>query len=141
MLGLRSRAPSLGIAMSDNKKLMGVEEVIGLGVGRWSVWIKDVRERHSGRTIFLVIKTILFCCWHKRERSDGRHGMRMRRRRRGRRGYWWRARRWGLYVVGREAYFTGFSSLSFLYVRVVSVKHVRVIHWRKGKGGRRMSKG
>ena len=34
MLGLRSGAPSLGIAMSDNKKLMRVEEVIGLGVTR-----------------------------------------------------------------------------------------------------------
>ena len=34
MLGLKSGAPSLRVAMSDNKKLIGVEEVIGLGAGR-----------------------------------------------------------------------------------------------------------
>ena len=139
-MGLRSGAPSLGVAVSDNKKLIGVEEVIGLGAGRWSIWIEDVRERCSGRTIFLVIKTILFCCWHKRERSNDRHGLRMRRRW-GRRGYWWRARCWRLYMVGWGVYFTSLSSLSFLYARVVSVKCIKIIHWRKGKGRRRASKG
>jgi hypothetical protein len=126
-LGFRSGAPSLGVVVSNNEKLMGVVLMRDLGAERRRVRIKDVGECRSGRSILLVIETILFRCLLKRERRVGRRGVTMRRRRRGRSGYRWETRCWRLNVVGWGTYPKGLCRRAFLWARVGSIDRVRAL--------------
>lgn len=113
-MGFRSGAPSLGVVVSDNEKLMGVILMRDLGTGRRRVRIEDVGECRGWRSILLVIKTILFRCLLKRERRVGRRGVTMRRRRKGRSGYRWGTRCRRLNVVGWGTYPKGLCRRAFL---------------------------
>jgi hypothetical protein len=129
------RAPDVTTFVMDDVILMGVV-VVGFLGARWrSVGVKYDRVEGRGRTILLVIKTVLFLCRQRRNRRLGRRGAWKVRAHTGRRGNGRGNRCRGSDLVDRGRNAKGIRRRAFLARRAGGETQVRAVGegWARGR--------
>ena len=79
MAGFGHRSPDISVLVPKDEELVGVIWMNELCTGRRSVGIKREWGKGCGRTILLIIKTVLFLIWRTRRRRVGWRGTRTKR--------------------------------------------------------------